>query len=190
VSGQWITRDRFVGDARVFSVSPQCGAIAYQVESGIDANGSLVLSVPAPTDVNPWTCQPSGFVWNHNKRAQVRHAAAGSGDGSRSMRSTLMRKESCAICACRLHRSGEYATPTKQGRSHATWHHFVAVRFFGRSANRKGTLTERVFAKCPWGKEKHLEVFCYECHELLLHNPVLLPEDVARSSPTVASGRL
>ena len=93
--------------------------------------------------------------------------------------------ERCAICECRLHRSGEYAKPTKQGRSHATRHHFVAERFFGRSANRKGTLTERVFAECPWGKEKHAEVFCYECHELLLHNPVLLPDDVKRFSALV-----
>ena len=93
--------------------------------------------------------------------------------------------ECCAICGCRLHRSGEYAKPTKQGRSHATRHHYVAERFFGRSANRMGTLTERVFAECPWDKEKHAEIFCYECHELLLHNPVLLPEDVKRFSALV-----
>lgn len=93
--------------------------------------------------------------------------------------------ERCAICGCRLHRSGEYAQPTKLGRSHATHHHFVAERFFGRSANRKGTLAERVFTECPWGKEKHAGVFCYECHELLLHNPVLLPEDVKRFSTLV-----
>ena len=93
--------------------------------------------------------------------------------------------EHCAMCGCRLHRSGDYAKPTKQGRSHATRHHFVAERFFGRSANRKGTLTERVFAECPWSKEGDTEVFCYECHELLLHNPVLLPEDVKRFSALV-----
>jgi hypothetical protein len=23
-------------------------------------------------------------------------------------------------------------------------------------------------------------VFCYDCHELLLHNPVMLPEDIRR----------
>jgi hypothetical protein len=51
--------------------------------------------------------------------------------------------------------------------------------------NRMGTLTERVFAECPWDKEKHAEIFCYECHELLLHNPVLLPEDVKRFSALV-----
>jgi hypothetical protein len=93
--------------------------------------------------------------------------------------------EHCAICGCRLHRSGEYAKPTKQGRSHATKHHFVAERFFGRSANRKGTLIDRVFSECPWSREGDTEVFCYECHELLLHNPVLLPEDVKRFSALV-----
>lgn len=94
-------------------------------------------------------------------------------------------EEHCAICDCRVHRSGEYAKPTVRGRSHATMHHFVAERFFGRSANRKGTLTERVFAECPWGKEKDGEVFCYECHELLLHNPVLLREDIERFAALV-----
>jgi hypothetical protein len=28
-------------------------------------------------------------------------------------------------------------------------------------------------------------VFCYECHEELLHNPVLLPEDVSRFAELV-----
>jgi len=46
--------------------------------------------------------------------------------------------ESCGICGCELNRSGNYATPTPEGRSHATAHHFVAERFFCRSANRKG----------------------------------------------------
>jgi hypothetical protein len=32
---------------------------------------------------------------------------------------------------------------------------------------------------CPWGYEGKKEVYCYECHEELLHNPVLLPQDVA-----------
>jgi hypothetical protein len=43
--------------------------------------------------------------------------------------------EHCAICGCLLNRSGEYATPTKQGRSHATEHHFVcraALRALGQ----------------------------------------------------------
>jgi len=42
-----------------------------------------------------------------------------------------------------------------------------------------------MFGFCPWGHEGKSEVFCYECHEELLHNPVLLPEDVARFAELV-----
>jgi hypothetical protein len=88
--------------------------------------------------------------------------------------------EHCAICGCELHRTpGTYARPTIKGRSHATKHHFVAERFFGRSSNRPGTKTDGVFASSPWILEGKSEVFCYECHEELLHNPVLLPGDIA-----------
>lgn len=94
--------------------------------------------------------------------------------------------EHCAICGCELHRTcGTYALPTCQGRSHATRHHYVAERFFGRSGTRKGTKTDGIFSACPWGHEGESSVFCYECHEELLHNPVLLPEDIARFSALV-----
>src|SRR5207244_3015330 len=56
----------------------------------------------------------------------------------------------------------------------------VAERFFGRSKNRRGSQRERVFAKCPWSLEGEVSVYCYDCHELLLHNPVLLPDDIER----------
>ena len=89
--------------------------------------------------------------------------------------------EACAICGCELHRTaGTYARPTEEGRSHATKHHFVAERFFGRSSNRRGTKTRGVFGACPWGFEGQSAVFCYECHEELLHNPVVLPDDLAK----------
>jgi hypothetical protein len=88
-------------------------------------------------------------------------------------------EERCAICSCRVHRSGEYATPTIAGRSHATQHHYVAERFFGRSKNRRGTKRAGIFAACPWGYEGKAQTYCYECHEELLHNPVLLPADVS-----------
>jgi len=71
-----------------------------------------------------------------------------------------------------------YARPTIEGRSGASKHHFVAERFFGRSKNRRGTKTKGIFATYPWGHERELGLFCYECHEELLHNPVLLPEDI------------
>jgi len=37
---------------------------------------------------------------------------------------------------------------------------------------------QRIFARCPWDLERTTEVFCYECHEELLHNPVFLPSDI------------
>ena len=89
--------------------------------------------------------------------------------------------ETCAICGCELHRTaGTYARHTDEGRSHATKHHFVAERFFGRSTNRRGTKTQGVFNVCPWEFEGQSAVFCYECHEELLHNPVVLPDDLAK----------
>ena len=42
--------------------------------------------------------------------------------------------ERCALCDCILHRGRDYAADTPSGRAHATHHHFVAERFFGRSA--------------------------------------------------------
>jgi hypothetical protein len=88
--------------------------------------------------------------------------------------------ENCAICGCQLYRiAGTYASPTIEGRSGASRHHFVAERFFGRSSNRRGTKTEGIFISCPWGHEGEFGLFCYECHEELLHNAVLLPKDVA-----------
>lgn len=94
--------------------------------------------------------------------------------------------EHCAICGCELHRTrNTYARPTIEGRSGASKHHYVAERFFGRSSNRRGTKTKGLFTACPWGHEGESEVFCYECHEELLHNPVLLPEDVTRLAELV-----
>ena len=42
-----------------------------------------------------------------------------------------------------------------------------------------------MFTSCPWGHEGEADKFCYECHEELLHNPVLLPEDIARFAELV-----
>jgi hypothetical protein len=89
-------------------------------------------------------------------------------------------QEKCSICGCLVHRSGDYAKPSVKGRSHRTAHHHVAERFFGRSKTRRGPTRDAVFAACPWGHEGRSSVFCYECHEELLHNPVLLPADVER----------
>jgi hypothetical protein len=93
--------------------------------------------------------------------------------------------ETCSICKCRVHRGGDYALPTPKGRGHRTEHHYVAERFFGRSLNRPGTQREAIFEKCPWTLQRKTGVYCYECHEELLHNPVFLPEDIARFSELV-----
>ena len=94
--------------------------------------------------------------------------------------------EYCAICGCQLTRQrGTYATPTVEGRSHATEHHYVAERFFGRSTNRRNEQRDRLFEACPWGLEGKRQLYCYECHEELLHNPVLLPDDVTSFSQLV-----
>jgi hypothetical protein len=84
----------------------------------------------------------------------------------------------CAICGCNIHRNGDYAKPTPKGRSHATSHHYVPERFFGRSKNRPREQRERIFEKCPWDFERKRGEFCYECHEELLHNPIFLPHQI------------
>lgn len=86
-----------------------------------------------------------------------------------------------------MHWGGAYAVPSVEGRSHGTEHHYVAERFFGRSATRRGEQRERVFATCPWGLEGRRAAYCYECHEELLHNPVFTPNDIACFAQLVAS---
>src|SRR5579859_3363405 len=102
-----------------------------------------------------------------------------------------MKEEHCAICGCQLHRTkNTYARPTVEGRSHASKHHYVPERFFGRSRNRRGTQRQRVFEICPWGHEDETAVFCYDCHEELIHNPVLLPNDIKRLRALVSQRNL
>jgi dCMP deaminase len=91
----------------------------------------------------------------------------------------------CAVCGCIIHRAGEYAEPSIKGRSHATKHHYLAERFLGRSRNRRGEQREPIFKECPWDIKGQTEEFCYECHEELLHNPVLLQADVRRFAELV-----
>jgi hypothetical protein len=93
--------------------------------------------------------------------------------------------ETCAICSCQLHREGGYAEPSVHGRSHATKHHHVAERFFGRSKNRKKEVRKGIFVTCPWGHEKKEVVLCYDCHEELIHNPVFLLDDIERFAALV-----
>lgn len=83
----------------------------------------------------------------------------------------------CAVCRCRLTVGGGYADSTVQGRAHATDHHFVAKRFFSSG----------VFQTCPWGIEGRVKACCYECHEVLLHNPVFTESDLARFAELIAA---
>jgi len=90
--------------------------------------------------------------------------------------------ERCALCRCLVHRTrGTYATDTHEGRSHATGHHLVPQRFLGKSATRrkKGPRTA-ILRPDTFPTPGELLVFCYECHEELLHNPMLLEEDIRR----------
>jgi hypothetical protein len=90
-------------------------------------------------------------------------------------------RNNCALCGCKLLRKkGVYGSATIEGRSHASRHHYVPERLFGRSGNRPKTLKRPVFDKCPWDLEGKKQSYCYDCHEVLLHNPVLLPEDIGR----------
>jgi len=85
--------------------------------------------------------------------------------------------EHCKICGCELYRTPDgYASSTIEGRSGATTHHFVAKRL----SQTGGILTSR-----PWEHDIKSAVLCYECHEVLLHNPVLLHEDVERFAELV-----
>jgi hypothetical protein len=87
--------------------------------------------------------------------------------------------EKCMICGCTIHHDGDYAKPTIRGRSHATRHHYVAERFFGRSTNRRNEQREAILSESYLAEYEQVSgVFCYECHEELLHNPVLLQEDI------------
>ena len=93
--------------------------------------------------------------------------------------------ENCSLCGCKVHRNGGYAKPDIKGRSHATEHHYVAERFYGRSANRPGTLRKRIFPEDSYGIEGQTGVFCYECHEEILHNPIFLPEDIEKMAEII-----
>jgi len=42
-----------------------------------------------------------------------------------------------------------------------------------------------VFKECPWNVEGKTAIFCYDCHEELLHNPVFLQEDIDRLAALV-----
>ena len=92
-----------------------------------------------------------------------------------------MGSDKCEICGCELNsEKNVYAKDCRSGRSHKSTHHYVPERLFGRSKTRKDkSLGMVIFETCPWkGMERKRGKFCYECGEILLHNPVLLPKDI------------
>lgn len=98
--------------------------------------------------------------------------------------------QNCELCGCQLHRGrGTYAEASVEGRSHATEHHYVADRLYGKKANGKVTKHTPVFEAGDWpeGDAFPTGTFCYECHEELLHNPVLLRDDIAEFAELVQS---
>ena len=72
----------------------------------------------------------------------------------------------------------QYAKLSYEGRAHISKHHYVAERFFGRSKNRSTNKRTNFMEGEFKDHERKIGFFCYECHEVLLHNPVLLPEDI------------
>jgi len=79
---------------------------------------------------------------------------------------------------------------TIDGRSHASKHHYVAERFFGRSTSHKRKPREPIFKEYPWNLEDKSDEYCYDCHEELLHNPVFLPIDVSKFAKLVKLRKL
>jgi len=98
----------------------------------------------------------------------------------KTIKSISIQDQTCTLCGCLVHRTGDYGQPTVKGKSHASLHHFVAERFFGRSANRPGELRDAYpLSEAYQQHEGRTGVFCYECHEELLHNPIILPDDLS-----------
>ena len=90
--------------------------------------------------------------------------------------------EHCAICGCALcSKKDTYGKATLEGRGHRSRHHHIAERFFGRSKTRKpGTERPAILKESDWPKYDAPVILCYECHEELIHNPILLKEDLEK----------
>ena len=59
--------------------------------------------------------------------------------------------------------------------------------FLKGSSDAQRTANQAPKERKYWGYEGETAVFCYDCHEELLHNPVLLPEDIKRLADIVQS---
>ena len=92
----------------------------------------------------------------------------------------MAKKEKCAICGCTLNDDPKvYATDTEAGRGHRSKSHYIAERLLGRCRTQgDGIFTGR--ERWLQGSGGKTEDLCFDCHEELLHNPVLLPDDIKR----------
>mgnify|MGYP001619825991 CR=1 FL=1 len=81
----------------------------------------------------------------------------------------------CGLCGCALLRMGKYGEDNALGRCFPSEHHLVAKRFYGKNKNKRSKiLDDDDFKKFSNEKIK----LCYDCHEELLHNPVLSPDNM------------
>src|SRR3989339_569043 len=102
------------------------------------------------------------------------------------MPNNIAKPEKCSICGCQF-KSGKYAADNPAGRAHHSKHHYIAERFFGRTKNKRKHPRTKIFVTSPWeGVEGETTLLCYDCHEELLHNPVLLPKDIESLNMLVA----
>ena len=69
-------------------------------------------------------------------------------------------------------KKGQYAKDSINGRSYPTKHHLIAKRFYNKKR-------KKIFETID--KPSVVEL-CYDCHEELLHNPVLSANDIEKFS--------
>lgn len=90
----------------------------------------------------------------------------------------MTKVETCCLCGRAVNRSGNYATSTLEGQSHATRHHLVAKRL------------RPLLDGTELGTVLTAPVFCYKCGEVVLHNPPLTPSDLAVFAALIRARRI
>ena len=97
-------------------------------------------------------------------------------------RKTDDKKEKCEICGCQLtSKQDTYGQDTLAGRAHQTKHHNIAKRFYGQQNGRKPIFKKKDRTGNGWNVTR----CCFECHEELLHNPILTSKNIKTLSTLV-----
>ena len=96
-----------------------------------------------------------------------------------------MAPERCRLCGCRVHRGGPYAAPTIEGRSCASEHHLCGRALPWALENLTWRPACQDFRNVSVGIRRKVAVYCYECGEKLLHNPVIIEADIERFAQLV-----